>query len=222
MARSRARIKSFPRALDARVGGFANEFAKTFGTDVMRNARRSLKRAPRKKSTTSTGSGGMTDEELKAYREYVARRRYWIRRKRLGRLPKRYNGDIPKKYRQPPSKAYRMAKINGRLRAVPLVPRMTAPPGRPPYLHDSQRRLSRLIQFDVDKTRSRGTIYVRRVIIGPAITRTKSEPRTPRILEYGRGGSGVGNPFMRPAFEKSLKKVNQIGRYAARKARSRR
>lgn len=219
MARSTVRIRLASHNVDAHVGRFGVEFAKTFGTDVMRNAKRSLKRAPRKKAQVRSGQGGMTDEELKAYRQYVARRRYWQRLKRLGRLPKKYGGEIPKTYRLPPNKARRWdAK---RRKSVPLVPEVTAPAGRPPYLHESRPRLKNLIRFHVDTSRINRSRFARRVIIGPAKTSTKSEAQTLQILEYGRGGTGPGNPYMRPAFAKSLSKVKEIGQYAARRARRR-
>lgn len=185
----------------------------------MRQARRSLKRAPRKKAAVRSGQGGMSDDELKAYKEYVSRRRYWQRLKRLGRLPSKYNGEIPKTYRLPPNRARRWdAKLK---KVVPLVPEVTAPPGSPPYLHESRPRLKNLIRYHVDTRRVNRSIFARRVIIGPAKTSTKSEAQTLSILEYGRGGTGPGNPYMRPAFAKSLKKVREIGQYAARRAKRR-
>lgn len=219
MARSSVRIKLSAHNVDSHVGRFGIEFAKTFGTDVMRQAKRSLKRAPRKKASVGSGPGGMTDEELKAYRQYVSRRRYWQRMKRLGRLPKKYGGEIPKTYQLPPNKARRWDPR--RKKVVPLVPEVTAPPGRPPYLHESRPRLKNLIRFHVDMRRVNRSRFARRVIIGPAKTSTKSEAQTLKILEYGRGGTGPGNPYMRPAFAKSLKKVREIGQYAARRAKRR-
>ena len=218
MVRSTATVRLHSNRVDAHLSAFTLEFSRTFGIDVQRHAKRSLRRSPGKKPTS--GPGGMNEAELKAYKEYVSRRRYWQRLKRLGRLPKRYNGELPKKYRLPPSKAYRRTKVNGRIVGVPIVPRATAPPGKPPYLHDSQQRLKRLIRFDVQTSRAGGVTFVRRVLIGPLKTSTRSEAGTPRILEYGRSGGSRGNPFMRPAFEKSLKKISQIGRHAARRAKA--
>lgn len=205
---SRVVVKLRQDNVDKFIGDVTYEFARIFGADVREKARASLKVAKR------ISPGEATPEVRARYNRYVAERRAALRRVRLGRADK-----LPKSLEAKPSKAVVWSRELNKM--VPLLPQRTADHGDPPLLHAKNRYLRRLIKFDIKQRRFGRSRIVRNVIIGPEIVGTKSEEGTPRILEYGRRRGSKGNPYMRPAFAKSLKRIDRMLVRASAKARSR-
>ena len=205
---SRVVVKLRQDNVDKFIGDVSYEFARIFGADVREKSRASLKVSKR------ISPGEATPEVRARYNRYVAERRAAQRRVRLGRAEK-----LPKALEARPSKGVVWSRQLNKM--VPLLPRKTADPGQPPRLHAKNRYLRRLIRFDIKQRRFGRSRFVQNVIIGPEAVSTKSEEGTPRILEYGRRRGSKGNPYMRPAFSQSLKRIDGMLKRASAKARSR-
>lgn len=206
--RSRVVVKLHQDNVDQFIGDVTLEFARIFGADVREKARNSLR--PGKRMSPANAD----PKTRERYDRYVKERRAAQRRVRLGQ-----SDQLPKRLRATPRKAFVWSPQLRKM--VPLMPQETAKPGEPPRLHSKSRYLRRLIKFDTDVVKFGKSRLVRNIVIGPAVVPTRSEAGTLRILEYGRRRGQTGNPFMRPAFEQSLKRIDGMLRRASAKARSR-
>lgn len=181
---------------------------RTIGVDIRKVARRSLKKAPRKKLAD------LEPWEKAEYHNFVRRRAKYRRQLNQGKIK-----EIPKTYRRKPKDHIVFDESLKRPRR--LFGGRSAKPGNPPYLHQKSgsQFLKRQVFWDVKYARAGRVKRVSNLIVGPKVvpTRSPDATKTPRYIEYGRRRGGKGHPWMRLAFSNSLSRLPQIIRYAAKR-----
>jgi len=208
----KSKVRFAPSKLVRAHNKFTGDALRPIGSIGTQNIRKSLKFAPAIKQDQ------MTDEQKERIKEHKKKRQNYLKRKRRA---EKKNKPIPKPSKGESKTAKQAFYFDNKTRqVVPVWPRAIASrPGEPPYLRSKNKFLKNKtgwaqLPWRTYRIGNRSYKLFQGIIVGVEKVATKSEPKTPKLLEKGGTTAGTKampkpgrrspHPFVGPAVQKAM------------------